>query len=292
MKTPLVVVTGYLGAGKTTLLRSLIEKTKGRRVAIVMNEFGEVGIDSKTVKGNDVDMTELTGGCVCCSITGELEAALKEVIAKVRPELIVLETTGVAEPDAIVDLVDADLEDVRLDSVITVVDADALTRSPSIGHTGRVQIEVADVLLLNKADLVDDPETLEAMEEQLRAINGRAQLYQTVRCDVDWAVLVGLYRPKKNVKHGVRDHIDVSSFIVKPNALSKKKFEEFAASLPAAFYRAKGFVRLDGRTHLFNYVNGRYELEEWKDENSVLVFIGRNVQRDRKRIEKALKRCV
>lgn len=291
MRVPLVIVTGYLGAGKTTLLRNLIDKTN-KKVAVLMNEFGEIGVDNRIVKGKNVDMVELAGGCVCCSLTGELENALKEVVTRINPELIVLETTGVAEPDAIIDTVDADFGDVRLDSVITVVDADALVRSPAIGHTGRVQIEVADVLLLNKIDLVEDASALAHLENRVRALNDRAALYRTVRCDVDWALVLGLYEPKKNVRHRADDHIEVSSFVVQPERpLNRSKFEKFASEMPPAVYRAKGFVRLDGKTYLFSYVAGRYELEEWSREKQRLVFIGKNVQDQKDRIEKMLKGC-
>ena len=290
MKVPLVIITGYLGSGKTTLLRSLLSRSKGRRMAVLMNEFGEIGVDSAVVKGQNVDMVELAGGCVCCSLSGELEAGLKEVVERVKPEMVILETTGVAEPDAIVDLIDADFDGVRIDSVIAVVDADALVRSPSIGHTGRVQVEMADVILLNKVDLVDK-ENADAIEKRVSQINGRAQVYKTVRCDVDWGVLLGMYKPKA-VRHKDDEHIEVSQFVLNVKEMDKKKFEELVSSLPSAVYRSKGFVTLGGTSYLFNFVNGRFELEEWnKKEKQAIVFIGKNVEKEKKHIEKKLMEC-
>src|SRR3989344_9260016 len=100
--TPIIILTGYLGAGKTTLLQRLLDETD-KRLAVIMNEFGELSVDGTIIKGKDVDIVELSGGCVCCSMTGEFEAAVREIIAKAAPDLIVIETTGVAEPDALVD---------------------------------------------------------------------------------------------------------------------------------------------------------------------------------------------
>src|SRR3989338_7690024 len=137
MKTPITIITGYLGSGKTTLLLHILNETKDK-LAILMNEFGEIGIDGKIIKGKNINMTELQGGCVCCSLTGEFEAAIKEIIKKVKPDAIGVETTGVAEPDAVVVDIQDNLPELRLDGVITVVDSDAIIKFPTIGHTGKM----------------------------------------------------------------------------------------------------------------------------------------------------------
>src|SRR5918992_476270 len=131
VRTPLIVITGPLGSGKTTLLRHLVE-TAPYKMAILMNEFGEIAIDSKIIAGKNIQMAELGGGCVCCSLLGEFDAAVQEIIATVAPELLVVETTGVAEPDALIIDVQDNLAAVRLDGVITVADADALVRFPQL----------------------------------------------------------------------------------------------------------------------------------------------------------------
>src|SRR3989339_476716 len=128
MKTPIIIITGYLGAGKTTLLKNILENSgrtnlsstnshASKRIAIIMNEFGELTIDAKIVQGDNIEIAELLGGCVCCSLTGELEAAIEELIQKVNPEIIILETTGVAEPDAVILDLEENIPKVRLESV-------------------------------------------------------------------------------------------------------------------------------------------------------------------------------
>ena len=112
MNTPMILISGALGSGKTTLLRCLVEQAD-RKIAILMNEFGEVAIDSRVIQGKHIQMTELAGGCVCCSLMGEFEAAVREIVETVHPELIVVETTGVAEPDAVIFDVEDSLPDIR-----------------------------------------------------------------------------------------------------------------------------------------------------------------------------------
>ena len=203
MKTPITLITGYLGSGKTTLLRHILDTTD-RKIAVLMNEFGKIAIDAAVVKGKDIDMIELKGGCVCCSLTGELEAAIKEIREKIKPELIVIETTGVAEPDAIIgDL--SELEGVRLDAVITVVDADAMKKFPSLGFTGRVQIEMADLILLNKTDLVDDAE-LAKIEDAIKAINSKAEIIRVNYCNIELDLVLDLKAGKKIIEKREHGH--------------------------------------------------------------------------------------
>src|ERR671931_87121 len=135
-RTPITLITGPLGSGKTTLLRHILATQRGK-IAIVMNEFGEIAIDTRVIQGKNVRIAELGGGCVCCSLLGEFEAAVTEVIDTVHPDLIVVETTGVAEPDALMFDIHENVPQVRLDGVVTVADADALARYPRLGQKGR-----------------------------------------------------------------------------------------------------------------------------------------------------------
>jgi len=179
IRTPITLITGPLGSGKTTLLRHILA-TKAAKIAIVMNEFGEIAIDTKVIEGNDVRIAELGGGCVCCSLLGEFESAVKEIIEKIDPDIIVVETTGVAEPEALVFNIQEALPQCRTDGIVSVADADGLVRFPEIGHSTRLQFESADILLLNKVDLVE-PRQIEPLETKLREINPSAAIIHTER---------------------------------------------------------------------------------------------------------------
>ena len=272
MKTPITIITGYLGAGKTTLLRNILSNAK-QKLAIIMNEFGEIGIDGKIISGKNVNMTELQGGCVCCSLTGEFEAAIKEIISKVKPDAIVVETTGVAEPDAVVVDIQDNLPELRLDAVITIADADAMIRFPAIGHTGKTQIEMADIILLNKTDLVGNKRLNEA-ESKIRLINKSAAIIKTEKCSVDNEILFGINTKKTAKKHKPHEVKEGYFYFETEKTVDRAKFDDFAKKIPKNIYRAKGFIRTNEGDFLFNFVAGRYELEEFKSDKTELVFIG------------------
>lgn len=182
MKTPLTLITGALGSGKTTLLRHVIASVP-KKMALLVNEFGEIAIDSRVIEGKNVRMAELAGGCVCCSLIGEFEAAVAEIIEKVAPELLIVEATGVAEPDALIFDIQNNLDnlaDVRLDGVVTVVDAEGLLHYPELGHTTKMQIEAADLIVLNKRDLVAEPE-LARLKEKLARLKPGVPILETER---------------------------------------------------------------------------------------------------------------
>src|SRR5437762_6019939 len=197
LRTPITLLTGPLGSGKTTLLRQILAAHPAK-IAIVMNEFGEIAIDTKVIEGKNVRIAELGGGCVCCSLLGEFESAVTEIIEKVAPEIIIVETTGLAEPEALMFNVQEALPQCRLDGVISVIDADMLVRFPELGHTTRLQIEGADILLLNKIDLVDATE-IEALEKKLYEINSTAAIVRTERCRIDPELLFGIPQDRKSV---------------------------------------------------------------------------------------------
>src|SRR5256885_91235 len=190
LRTPVTLVTGPLGSGKTTLLRHILVTRPGK-IAIVMNEFGEIAIDTRVIKGKNVRIAELGGGCVCCSLLGEFEAAVNEIIEKVAPSMIIVETTGLAEPEALVFNIQEALPQCRLDGVVSVIDADMLVRFPELGHTTRLQIEGADILLLNKIDLVDAKQ-IESLETKLCEINPTAVIIRSERCRIDLELLFGI----------------------------------------------------------------------------------------------------
>jgi G3E family GTPase len=291
LRTPISLITGPLGSGKTTLLRHILA-TVSAKIAIVMNEFGEIAIDTKVIQGRNVRIAELGGGCVCCSLLGEFEAAVDEIIEKIAPDRIVVETTGLAEPDALVFNIQEALPQCRLDGVISVIDADMLIRFPEIGHTTRLQIEGADIVLLNKRDLVD-PSPIEPLETRLRRINPTAAIIRTERCRADPELLFGIGRETKIARPQHRHQAELESFAFRSHKLfARDCFERFADTLPASVVRAKGFVQFADGAHLFNFVAGRWELEPFQSDRTELVFIGNKIVAEKDAILCALNGCV
>jgi G3E family GTPase len=289
-RTPITLVTGPLGSGKTTLLRHILA-TRPAKIAIVMNEFGEIAIDTKVIEGKNVRIAELGGGCVCCSLLGEFEAAVNEIIQRVAPDIIIVETTGLAEPEALVFNIQEALPQCRLDGVVSVIDADMLVRFPQLGHTTRLQIEGADILLLNKVDLIKSDQ-IEPLQARLRDINPTATIVRTERCRVDPELLFGIGREEKVARpeHEHQPHFESFIFTSDKN-FSGDCFERFADSLPANVHRAKGFVRFQDCTQLFNFVAGRWDLEPFESAQTQLVFIGNEITAQKSSIIEALKKC-
>ena len=289
-RTPVTLITGPLGSGKTTLLRHLLDVAR-QKIAILMNEFGEIAIDSQIIEGKSVRIAELGGGCVCCSLLGEFEAAVTEVIDTVHPDRIIVETTGVAEPDAVMFDIQENLPQVRLDGVVTVADADAMVRYPQLGQTGRAQIEAADIILLNKVDLVS-AEALAEVKARLVQLNARAPILPTRRCRVDPDVLFGSAQAHDIGPPQHRHQPEVESFsYVSEAALDRSCFEAFVGRLSPVVIRAKGFVRFPEGIYLFNFVAGRWELEAFPERVTTLVFIGEHVIRHRADLLSALRHC-
>jgi len=287
MKTPIILITGFLGAGKTTFLRRVIDQLD-KKFAILMNEFGDVGIDTQIIQGKNINIQELLGGCVCCSLSGEFEAAIKEIIDSYKPEIIIVETTGVAEPDALVLEISENMPEVQLDSTITIADADSLIRFPQLGRTGKSQIEMADVILLNKTDLVTH-EQLQEVKDKLHRLNNKAPLLETEYCNIDLSLVLGVRQEKKVKKKPGKHKTAFQSFTLKlQKPVDRKRFEEFLKNLPKEVYRLKGFVPFtDGKTCLLSYVAGRFDFEEMEGQHE-LVFIGENLFNHKEGIRNSL----
>jgi G3E family GTPase len=289
-RTPITLITGPLGSGKTTLLRHLLDVVP-QKIAIMMNEFGEIAIDSQIIEGKNVRIADLGGGCVCCSLLGEFEVAVAEVIDTVHPDLIIVEATGVAEPDALMFDIQENLPQVRLDGVVTVADADAMMRYPRLGQTGRAQIEAADIILLNKVDLVS-AEQLAEITVRLTQLNENAPILPTQRSQVDPEVLFGMSHAREVGPPQHRHQLGMESFnYISAATLERQCFEALVEGLGPAVVRAKGFVRFPDGTYLFNYVAGRWDLEAFAEKPTTLVFIGEHVTRHEADLIDALKRC-
>ncbi|MCG6122905.1 MAG: GTP-binding protein [Microvirga sp.] len=187
-KIPVTVLTGYLGAGKTTLLNRILTENHGKRYAVVVNEFGEIGIDNDLVVGADEEVFEMNNGCICCTVRGDLIRIMDGLMKrKGKFDAIIVETTGLADPAPVAQtfFVDQDVSDnARLDAIVTVADAKWLSERLKDAPEAKNQIAFADVILLNKVDLVSEAE-LADVEARIRAINPYARIHRTTRCDVD-----------------------------------------------------------------------------------------------------------
>ena len=296
VRTPIALITGTLGSGKTTLLKRLIAMAD-RRLAVLMNEFGEIAIDSRIIEGEHTRIIELAGGCVCCELSGEFVAAVNELIDRYQPELIVLEATGVAEADALVYEVEEELTRARLDSVVCIVDGYTSIKYPQVGYVGRMQLQQADIVLINKRDLISGEE-IAAVTEQIRRFNEHAAILATERCagvEELWTALADRPAAARPPAASSRPHTkeaELQSFTYSSTrGMDRPAFEQWADNLPPQVYRAKGFVTLDGTGYLFNAVAGRWELEEFSARNTELVFIGQRVRDELDRIIQGLKQC-
>jgi len=186
-KIPVTVLTGYLGAGKTTLLNRILSENHGKKYAVIVNEFGEIGIDNDLIIGADEEVFEMNNGCVCCTVRGDLVRIIEGLMKrKGKFDAIILETTGLADPAPVAQtfFVDEDVRDrTALDAVVTVADAKWLSQRLKDAPEAKSQIAFADVIVLNKADLVSPAEMAE-VEARIRGINPYAKLHRTERCQV------------------------------------------------------------------------------------------------------------
>ncbi len=186
-KIPVTVLTGYLGAGKTTLLNRILSENHGKKYAVIVNEFGEIGIDNDLIIGADEEVFEMNNGCVCCTVRGDLVRILDGLMKrKGKFDAIIVETTGLADPAPVAQtfFVDEDVQaNARLDAVVTVADAKWLADRLKDAPEAKNQIAFADVIVLNKTDLVSKAELAE-VEARIRAINPYAKLHRTERCAV------------------------------------------------------------------------------------------------------------
>ena len=196
-QTPVTVLTGYLGAGKTTLLNRILSEDHGKRYAVIVNEFGEIGIDNDLIVGSDEEVYEMNNGCVCCTVRGDLIRVLSGLMKRQGSgkgfDAIVVETTGLADPGPVAQtfFVDDDVRaKTRLDSVTTVVDAKHILLRLEDSREAREQIAFADQIVLNKSDLVSEDE-LKAVEARLRRLNPLAPIHRAERSNVPLDAVLG-----------------------------------------------------------------------------------------------------
>lgn len=282
------LLLGFLGAGKTTLLQQILERgVENERLAVIVNEFGTVGVDGDILTGRAIDTVELASGCICCSLKESMLDAIAELAETVEPDRLLVEASGVAQPeDLVAALTDPSLAGtVDLAPIVTLVDASRFRRMVSaMGPFYAAQVTHADIVVINKIDLVS-PAELDAVRGEVATLNPRADILLAERCDIDQERLLTGPSPRISEVSLVRyhNHIDMISIIVELNSTICRDdiFADFA-QLQSTVYRAKGFGRIDGQSHLIQYASGKLELTPVEQrERHYLVFIGHDLDRER-----------
>ncbi|HWA79733.1 MAG TPA: GTP-binding protein [Acetobacteraceae bacterium] len=302
---PVTVLTGYLGAGKTTLLNRILTERHGKRYAVVINEFGELGVDNDLVVESDEEVFEMNNGCICCTVRGDLIRIVGGLMKR-RDKFdgIIIETTGLANPAPVAQTFFVDegvRQKARLDAIVTVADAKHLPRRLEDSHEAADQIAFADVIVLNKADLVS-PEELDAVEARIRAINRFARIHRTERASVPIAEVLdrGAFDLERVLAHSpdfltedAHEHNDdvtsVSFELDRP--IDPERFNAWMSILLAEkgqdLLRTKGILHYAGEDRRFAFqavhmiADGAF-IGPWKEgekRTSRLVFIGRNLNR-------------
>ncbi len=293
-RPPLIILTGFLGSGKTSFLQHFIEHQtqRSRFVAVIQNEIGKIGLDGKLL---DYAVTEIDEGCVCCSLVGSLKRAIHGILESFSPDYVILETSGLANPLNLLDEM-AGLEDtVRFDCTVTVVDALNFDEALAGYRIAVDQIRAADVLILNKCDLVGDAQ-VQILRQRLCELKPNAPVLAAIGGDVNPALILdveegaaeaGKHQPSvpTGSTKGASSQTHVqdglwSRSLTFTRKLDREKFMKAVESLPRSIFRAKGIIEIADphQTMLFQYVAGRYELSAFpqaRTSDRFLTLIGK-----------------
>ena len=304
-QVPVTVLTGFLGAGKTTLLNRILTEQHGRRYAVIVNEFGEQGIDNDLVVDADEEVFEMNNGCICCTVRGDLIRILGGLMKRAdQLDAIIVETTGLADPAPVAQtfFVDQDVADrTKLDAIVTVADAVHLSTQLGEHHEAEEQIAFADVVLLNKIDLVDQSQ-ITGVKDRIRKINPYTKIINTTRCATPLDDILGLkafslervleVEPdflKSDHDHEHDDDVTSLSF-VSDTPLDMEKFQDWFSKLLQTkgqdILRTKGILDFTGESdryvfqgvHMLMDASPMGKWPEGKVRSSRLVFIGRNLE--------------
>lgn len=308
---PVTLITGFLGSGKTTLLNQILKNKQDLKVAVLVNEFGDINIDSQLLVSIDEDMMELSNGCICCTINDGLVDAVYRVLEREdRIDYLVIETTGVADPlPIILTFLGTELRDLtNLDSIITLVDAEAFDAEHFQSESALKQITYGDIILLNKVDLAT-PAKLKEVEDYIYEVKAGAKILHTQYGEVPLPLLLDTdLTPKQDYlsiveqdehkehdhhhhhehHHHHSDHLDNDGFVSisfqSDRPFDVHKFEAFLTEeMPPGVFRAKGILWFNDSDlrHIFQLSGQRYNLhgDNWcSPPKNQLVFIGRNLK--------------
>ena len=308
-KCAVFLLAGFLGAGKTTLLKRILAwQADLSDTVVLVNEFGDVGIDGDLLKKSGSNLVELTSGCICCTLSADLKQSLTYIWDRYKPRRIFIEASGVADPAATLSvLTDPSVtETMVLEKIVTVLDADLWEGREYFGRLFFNQLETANLILLNKIDEVDGAKIPGYLKE-IQEMMPDCRVIPTVRCGIDpdtlWtpAVVKGVtLEPMQRFRHFFADALGnhhepdddtdrcpgkpvptpsiVTFSFEDPRLMDRDRFNRFVAALPWEVFRMKGPVRFADRTDIINFVGGKGEWSEWDGESATrLAFIGWNV---------------
>lgn len=285
-KVEVYILSGFLGSGKTSLLKRLLvdERRMGRKTAVMMNELGQISIDSDVVDEEDVTLKELLGGCICCSIQDKLEAQLQGLLIEDKPDVIYIETTGAAHPVEVLDSVLSPLfaDKLIIKGIITTVDGtrwmDRKLLSPQLQQLILEQVRHADFILINKMNELTENEQAKITFE-IQSINPNARCLLTNFSQVSIEHLRKLSVSVEKVAQP--SHLNLSTFVYQfKSAISQTAFEDFLKKLPDTIYRIKGYLKFDysNLPFLFQFSYGMpLYMKEDMNMPLNLVFIGENI---------------
>jgi len=308
---PVIALTGFLGSGKTTLMNHLLENSQGLKIGVVVNDYGDINIDSQLIEGQTDATLELTNGCICCSMDSmELDEAIGQFAYSGSPiDFIVIEASGLAEPtDLAHTLREAMTPQTHLDSIVAVIDAANWRYTTDIKTAVRHQIEHSDFVVINKTDLASQPER-DKLTSLITEVNDRTRIFTAVNAAIDIRLLLGHHVHDTPASHQAGDHDHsghthlheqfTSVSFASRRPLDPAAFQDFInQQVPRAVYRAKGIVNLGAKGHnrkyRFQLVGKRAELTwtEWGEEvpGTELVFIGQGF--DPAALQRAAMACV
>ncbi len=301
-KVPATVLTGYLGSGKTTLLNHILSSEHGKKIAVIVNEFGEIGIDHQLIVSSDEEIIEMNNGCICCTVRADLIRIIDDIFSRYQKlDHIVIETTGLADPGPVIQSFLADdrvASRTALDAIVTVVDSKHIHEHLD-SHEAEEQIAFADVILINKTDLVS-PRDLEALETKVCRLNPTARIFRTAHCALDLRHVLGV--GSFDLKNALSvtpdllsedDHQHDESIqsvcINQPGSIDPKRFNRWLFDLAQEhgqhIFRIKGILNIceEDRRFVFQGVHMMIDSRPgppWAaDEirHNELIFIGRHL---------------